>query len=49
VPGRAGWQYSDMSQVHRLADLARADFAATARAPAAVGEYVPTARPVGRK
>ena len=49
VAGQAGWQYSDMSQVHRLAELTGADFAAAAQAPAAVGEYVPTATPVGRK
>jgi hypothetical protein len=72
VAGQAGWQYADMSQVHRPlawaalcalatgrgptaradlagADLARADFAAPAQAMAAVGEYVQTAVPVGRK
>jgi hypothetical protein len=38
-----------MSQVARLADLTGADFEAAARALAAVGEYVPTATPVGRK
>jgi hypothetical protein len=31
------------------ADLTEADFAAAAQAPAAVGEYVQTAAPVGRK
>jgi hypothetical protein len=67
VAGQAGWQYADMSQVHRplawaalcalatgrgptgRADLAWADFAAAAQAMAAVGEYVQTAVPVGRK
>jgi len=49
VAGRAGWQYSGMSQVHRLAGLAEADFAAAAQALAAVGEYVHTATPLGRK
>jgi len=31
------------------ADLTEADFAAAAQAPTAVGEYVQTAAPVGRK
>jgi hypothetical protein len=67
VAGQAGWQYADMSQVHRpvawaalcmlatgrgptaRADLTGTDFAAAAQAMAAVGEYVQTAAPVGRK
>jgi hypothetical protein len=49
MAAQAGWQYADMSQVHRPLARAALCVLATDRGPAAVGEYVQTAAPVGRK